>query len=232
MQKITPPDILIFINLNQIKRMSIIANAEQYVIQLFKDKLSSTYSFHNIDHTRRVVEAATLLADRENINGKEKEALLLAAWFHDVGYCESCTSHESIGMNLAAEFLHKENVEDAEINKVKNLINATALHVLPQDILEKIIKDADTSHLASDKFFEITESLREECKKAHDLKLSREEWAKKNLSFLQSHQFYTDFAKNNWDKKKQETLQKHKNLSKNCPAKRKKNSQLRTKKLY
>ncbi|MCQ4034775.1 Pycsar system effector family protein [Kaistella montana] len=192
--------------------MSILDNAERFIIQQFKDKLSPAYSFHNLDHTKRVVEAAKLLAEKEQIGEKDKETLLLAAWFHDVGYCVSCTKHESIGMSVAEQFLREQNFNETEIQVVTKLINATSLHAVPENILEKIIKDADTSHISSERFFEITESLREECKKAHDMKLSRKDWANQNLNFLAKHQYYTSFAQNNWEELKQKNIAKTKEL--------------------
>jgi len=192
--------------------MDIVTKAENYVIQLFKDKLSPAYSFHNIDHTKRVVEAVKLLSENENVNDKDKEILLLAAWFHDSGYCQSCTKHENIGMDVAEKFLKEENVNSEEIQAVRRLINATSLTYVPQNLLEEIMKDADTSHIGSTDFFEISEKLREECKKAHNLKMSRSDWANGNLVFLAKHQFYAGYAKNHWDKIKEENIQKTKEL--------------------
>ena len=192
--------------------MSILNKAEHFVIQQFKDKLSPEYSFHNLDHTKRVVEAAKLLAEKEQVSEEDKEILLLAAWFHDVGYCVSCTKHESIGMGVAEQFLREHDVNEIQIQSVTKLINATSLQVNPENVLEKIIKDADTSHISSDHFLEITESLREECKKAHDMKLSRKDWATQNLIFLSKHRYYTDFAQNNWEEQKQKNIAKTKEI--------------------
>ena len=58
---------------------------------------------------------------------------------------------------MAEEFLAKENYPAEDIVKVKSLINASCLQYNPQNDLENIIKDADTSHLGSDDFFEISE---------------------------------------------------------------------------
>ncbi|MGX9986987.1 Pycsar system effector family protein [Soonwooa purpurea] len=189
--------------------MNIVNKAEQYVIQLFKDKLSPVYSFHNLDHTKRVVTATELLADEENVNATDKEILTLAAWFHDVGYCQSCSVHENVGMQEAEKFLKQEQVSQAEINAVKQLIHATSLTYVPQNLLEKIIKDADCSHIGSEDFFAITEALRQECKQVYQKKISKLDWANTNLTFLsQTHQFYTDYAKKNWEVQKQKNLEK------------------------
>ncbi|WP_300672078.1 Pycsar system effector family protein [Soonwooa sp.] len=189
--------------------MNIVNKAEQYVIQLFKDKLSPVYSFHNLEHTKRVVAAANLLANEENINEKDKEILTLAAWFHDVGYCQTCSVHENVGMQEAENFLKQEQVSDEEIEAVKQLIHATSVTYQPQNLLEKIIKDADSSHIGSDDFFKITEKLRQECKGVYQKKISKLDWANTNLLFLtKQHQFYTDYAKNNWEEQKTKNIEK------------------------
>ncbi|WP_312322415.1 Pycsar system effector family protein [Soonwooa sp.] len=189
--------------------MNIVNKAEQYVIQLFKDKLSPVYSFHNLEHTKRVVAATELLATEEHVNEKDKEILTLAAWFHDVGYCQTCAVHENVGMQEAETFLKQENVSTEEIEAVKQLILATSLGYTPQNLLEKIMKDADGSHIGSKDFFSITESLRQECKQVYQKKISKLDWANTNLQFLtQTHHFYTDFAKKNWEETKAENIEK------------------------
>ena len=189
--------------------MNIVHKAEQYVIQLFKDKLSPVYSFHNLEHTKRVVAAAEFLAKQEHINEKDREILTLAAWFHDVGYCQACTVHENVGMQEAEVFLKQENISQEEIDAVKQLIHATSAEYQPQNLLEKIMKDADCSHIGSEDFFSITETLRQECKQVYQKKISKLDWANTNLQFLtQHHRFYTDYAQKNWEETKIENVEK------------------------
>lgn len=189
--------------------MNLITKAEQFVVQLFKDKLSSDYSYHNIDHTLRVVNAVKLLIADEQLSDLEKEALLLAAWFHDTGYVECCKLHEEVGTEISDHFLTENQMQASQIELVKSLIKATAYMYTPQNKLENIIRDADTSHLGSVDFMEITESLRKELKEVEKKKISKLEWANGNLLFLNNnHQFYTDYAKKNWDPIKQDNIKK------------------------
>jgi len=164
--------------------MDIISKAEQFVINLFKDNLSSAYSFHNISHTQRVVEAVKIISETENCSTEDKENLFLAAWFHDVGYCHSCAKHEKIGMDMVADFLEKEGVAQEKIQHVQSLINATAFQYIPQNRLEEIIKDSDTSHIGSDEFFQITEELRKECREVQNQNFTKLDWARVNLQFI------------------------------------------------
>lgn len=191
--------------------MNLITKAEHDVVQLFKDKLSTDYFYHNIDHTLRVVEATKLLISHEQLSDDEKEALLLAAWFHDSGYTVSCAKHEVVGMEMAETFLKENQAPEGLINQVKALINATSFKYEPQNLLEKIIRDADTSHLGSVDFMDITESLRKELKVVENKKISKLDWANINLTFLSNnHQFYTSYAKENWQPIKEDNIEKTK----------------------
>jgi len=62
----------------------IIAKVEVYVTELLSDKLDSNYLYHNLRHTQRVVKRTKELVESCEISDKEKEVLLIAAWFHDV----------------------------------------------------------------------------------------------------------------------------------------------------
>ena len=66
--------------------MNFVENAESYVFHVFKDKLSPDYIYHNFNHTLTVVNAVKELCKKEDVEGSEKEMLLVAAWFHDTGY--------------------------------------------------------------------------------------------------------------------------------------------------
>lgn len=189
--------------------MNLITKAEQFVVQLFKDKLSSDYSYHNIEHTLRVVNAIKLLITHEELTADEQDALLLAAWFHDTGYVESCKMHEEVGTEISDHFLTENQMLPSQINLVKSLIKATTYKYEPQSKLENIIRDADTSHLGSPDFLSITEDLRKELKEVEKKKISKIDWANENLLFLNNnHQFYTNYAKENWDSIKQDNIRK------------------------
>jgi len=71
-----------------------ISNADQFVLELFKEKLPNSYLYHNYNHTARVVKSTKEIVENSQINVKQKEALILAAWMHDTGYVENRDQHE------------------------------------------------------------------------------------------------------------------------------------------
>jgi len=49
-------------------------------------ELPEYLSYHNADHTKNVIAAATHIAAHENISGNELILLQTAALFHDIGF--------------------------------------------------------------------------------------------------------------------------------------------------
>lgn len=188
--------------------MDILKISEDYVKNLFKDRLSSAYTYHNLNHTIQVVDNIKILAKEENINPEDTENLLLAGWFHDLGYITDCDNHEAEGKKDIENFLKKHDFQEDRIAKIGQLILATEKYYVPKTHLEEIIKDADMAHLASDNYFKISEDLRNEIKEVHKKKFSKLKWAEMNLEFFAKHQFYTKFAKENWQPEKDKIIEK------------------------
>lgn len=184
----------------------LISKTESFVLQLFKDKLSNTYVYHNFNHTKRVVESATYLAEQKNLTEDEELILLLSAWLHDTGYTVSEKQHEKESQQIARAFLRGQNVSEKQISSVEDAINSTQLGVQPSTEVEKILKDSDCSHFAKDNFKEVSELLRQELSlRGQDY--DADEWMNLNMEMLTfRHQFYTDYAVKNWNPLKQKNL--------------------------
>ena len=144
--------------------MNLIQQSEEFVSKLLKDKLSNLYSYHNFNHTQSVVNATKELCDKEKVSTAERELLIVAAWFHDTGYVNGFENHENESVKIASEFLKDKNQPEEFIIGVSKLISATAKEYVPQNQLEKIIKDADYIHIISDEYVSTCELLRLELK--------------------------------------------------------------------
>lgn len=187
--------------------MNLIEQSEDFVSNLLKDKLSNLYSYHNFNHTFTVVTAVKELCKKEDVEGEEKEALLLAAWFHDTGYVEGYEDHENKSVKIAADFLHTKGKSEEFIALVSSLILATAKEYEPKTHLEKIIKDADYAHLMGTEYTTTCELLRLELKNTGLANFSNAEWTRENLNFLlNKHRFYTDYALRKWQPLKEKNL--------------------------
>ena len=187
--------------------MNLIEQSEDFVSNLLKDKLSNLFSYHNFNHTLTVVNAVKELCKKEEVNGEEKEMLLVAAWFHDTGYINGYENHEEESVKIATAFLKEKGQSDEFIANVSSLILATVKEYIPKTHLEKIIKDADFAHLMGVEYETTCELLRIELKNTWSLNFSNAEWAKENLNFLMNkHRFYTDYAQKKWQPLKEKNL--------------------------
>lgn len=186
---------------------TLIEAADQFVLKLFKDKLPSTFLYHNYGHTRRVVKSTKELIGNSEINIAQGELLILAAWFHDTGYTVKFEDHEKESVKIARAFLTEHSLEKEAVKTVERCILATKFDYVPQDFLEEIIHDADSSHFGKEYFEETSELLRLELKLQQVHEYSSEEWIRGNVMVLsEKHRYYTDYAIKNWKPQKDRNL--------------------------
>ncbi|MFT6930003.1 MAG: putative metal-dependent HD superfamily phosphohydrolase [Sediminicola sp.] len=140
---------------------------------------------------------------------KVSETLTLAAWFHDTGYCKGIEEHEEKSCKIARKFLEEHEYGEIGIKKVEKFIRATKRAYQPEDLEEEIMRDADSSHFAKKSFMATSEILREELSLLGIASYTLQEWRKENIKMFQTeHRFYTEYAKINWQKRKDKNLKK------------------------
>ncbi|ULQ56149.1 DUF5706 domain-containing protein [Flavihumibacter rivuli] len=187
---------------------SLIALAEQYVKQLFNDQVPSAYQFHDLHHTVGVVEAARTIASHYTLTEEDRTALMLAAWFHDTGYSRQYEGHEQASVEIARAFLHARNIPDPLIDKVSACILATQMPQSPKSTIEEIICDADLYHLGTTEFSTEHKLLRKEWILVFGKDISKKDWRKNNIAFLQKHSYFTEYARTHLEPVKQEHLKR------------------------
>lgn len=84
---------------------------EAFVRNYFTSANNEKLVYHNIQHTEHVVRAAIQIADHYQLNEKDYFIVIVAAWFHDVGYFTNTAQHETEGAVKASEFLHEQGME-------------------------------------------------------------------------------------------------------------------------
>ncbi len=190
---------------NQVKLLN---DAQTYVTDLFQTKVNKSIHFHTLVHTQDVVKGSTTMADHYHLMDDERLSLLLAAWFHDTGFSSGkAKDHESVSIRLATDFLNAHNCEQAFVEKVISCINATRLPQSPTSHIEQIICDADLFHLGTDEFKEKNRLLREELNDFGGMDISKKEWRRKNIAFLENHHYFTTYAKEYLQPAKEKYLQ-------------------------
>ncbi|WP_222981877.1 Pycsar system effector family protein [Flagellimonas meishanensis] len=187
----------------------ILQKAETYVTNLLTNELNPDFLYHNLRHTQRVVENAKELIDHFKLDAKQAEELELAAWFHDTGYTKGVENHEKSSCGIAENFLKEHGLDKKGINTISRLIMATKRFYEPVSFDEEIIRDADASHLGQKSYLETTELLREELSRLGLGDYTTEEWREMNIEmFRVEHRFYTDYAIENWQPRKDKNLRK------------------------
>ncbi|MBC8755502.1 HD domain-containing protein [Kordia sp. YSTF-M3] len=188
---------------------TLIVEAENFVVDYLNKNLDSKFVYHNLSHTKRVVESTQEIIEALAITDPEATQLLLAAWFHDTGYTKGIEGHEHDGALIATDFLKQQNASEEDINAVSQLILATKMGYSPKTLLEKVICDADCAHIGSKNFEDLTALLRKEWELTKDRVLTENEWLDENIKFLtSSHSFHTTYAAKNWQKRKGKNLSK------------------------
>ncbi|WP_396632788.1 Pycsar system effector family protein [Maribacter sp. R86514] len=187
----------------------LVSKAEVFATAKLSDNIDTRFLYHNLRHTQRVVNSTKELIEGEKVNETDSEPLLVAAWFHDLGYTVSYDNHEENSCQIAKDFLTQHGVENTFIETVCSLIMATKKNYEPKNELEKIIRDADSSHFHVKNFIATTALLREELSLLEKQKKTAADWREENITLLRSkHRFYTDYAIANWQKGKDKNIKK------------------------
>lgn len=185
----------------------ILEKAEHFVSEILENKLDPKFLYHNLRHTQRVVKSTKELLNYYNLGTAEEEKLLLASWFHDTGYTKGVQNHEETSCEIAVNFLKEHQYDAKGIEEISANIMATKRYAEPQNLQQQIIRDADASHFAQKSYWETTDFLKEELELLDIAKFSNKEWRDANIKmFRNEHQFYTEYAKENWEEGKERNL--------------------------
>ena len=185
----------------------LLAAARAYVTDIFTHRMSVEMVFHNLEHTEDVVEASSRMADYYQLEEEDRLVLLLAAWFHDVGYSAGkAEGHEDVSIEMARQFLESRHLEDSLVQRVTSCIQATRMPQSPITLTEKILCDADLAHLATDDFKARNLLLKQERENLLGQKIPKKEWRKSNASFLGNHKYFTEYGQEMLEPKKQQNL--------------------------
>jgi uncharacterized protein len=190
-------------------RLKIVYN---YIKELFRDELPKDLRFHIAKHTlhttKGVVASANRIAISEDVSEHDRELIITAAYFHDVGYIIEYNKNEPIAARMAGRILKLIGYKPNEIAKIQKMILATDLEIEPKTHLEKILCDADLDHFGREDFFKLDGKLREEWRVEGQDASDEAKWYKGTLEILQKHHYYTESQIRLREKRKQKNLER------------------------
>ncbi len=173
----------------------LLSKVESRQLQFFQSRGDTPYVYHNLPHTQKVVAAATEIANHYQLSERDFFVVVAAAWFHDAGYYSDCENHEAKGASLAEAYLRELGLPEADIEAVKKCILATRMPQSPGNLLEQIVCDADLYHLGTDQFPDNNKLLRREMEMRKGQPISGAEWRRNTIRLLESHHYFTDYAR-------------------------------------
>lgn len=185
-----------------------IKQVEEFVSKLLNNLPENLY-YHNLAHTREVVDACKLLALKSNLNEIESEIVIIAAWFHDSGHSATYFGHEEAGVDIAKKFLKSIKYPSDRSSKVFDCILATNYPPNPKNEIQKVLCDADMFHLGSEDYELRCINLKKEIESVTDQKIPFSYWCDQNVEFLKHHCYFTTYGKKILSFLKDQNLKKY-----------------------
>ena len=206
------------------KASALVKEAQAYVVDLLAREVPPQLTYHSLRHTEAVVKECRTLATVASLSPDDTETLLLAAWFHDVGYLDVYDGHEFRSVERAAAWLTEHGAVAGRVQLVGELIKATHRDETPETELQKLLVDADMSNLAREDFRSSAELLRTEWELVLGQTHTSPEWAELQLNFMTSHKYLSDAGKERYRKDFKKNIDEQRDQLKKKDKKSKKKS--------
>lgn len=174
---------------------------------VFKN-LPKGFCYHSDAHTAEVVKAAEEIGKHSSLTEDELESVLVAAWFHDIGFENGYAQHEKASSEKAGALLAEWGASEQKIKSVQQAILATQMPQRPIGIVDKVLCDADLFHLSTQHAEEFGNLLRQELESTKGMKFTEEEWLRYNVQFMKGHAYFTTYGKTVLEERKKKNVKK------------------------
>lgn len=180
-----------------------------------RDRLTACYaaghrSYHDLRHLAEVLERLDELLTQQAAAGVDRDAVVLAAWFHDAVY-DGQPDDEERSATLAEMTLTAADVPVTRVAEVARLVRLTREHRPDaEDLAGQVLCDADLAILAAgpERYAEYVEDVRREYTHLDDetfrtgrAQVLRSLLAKPTL-------FHTPLARESWEKPARANLER------------------------
>lgn len=170
--------------------------------------------YHHFEHTLEVLYRSLYLWEKENLSIHDLELIAIASLFHDTWFVIQYDENEYIWAKIARNYLSSILFPNNKIENIENIILATISGHQPKNILESIIKDADTDNLWREDFFDKWERLKKEIETIKNIKILNPDWYHYSLNFIKTHMFYSKQEQKEREKIKEKNIKKLEELNK------------------
>jgi predicted metal-dependent HD superfamily phosphohydrolase len=194
-----------------------IEKSRAYAEEVLAD-LPPEVTYHTFDHTAKVAAATEMIGRECGLAQEELETVLIAAWFHDLGYVKGHYLHEIESGKMAEAQLRAWGLPTDRIQRVKQAIESTRMPQVPRSMIDKVLCDADMYHLSTEDAEDYAELLRKEIAVTKNFVFSDDEWRRSNYQFLKAHEFATPYGQTVLEEKKRKNVKALKKLLKKDEA--------------
>jgi predicted metal-dependent HD superfamily phosphohydrolase len=185
---------------------SLLLEVEAYVTNFISEQVPKEYAYHDVEHTVSVVADAKEMSDMFELSEHDQEILLLASWFHDTGYDKGALNHEERSAMYARKYLSSQGYNEEDLRRIETCILATKMPHQPKTLLERIICDADFSHVGQKVYWERCSKVRQEMALTKNLIMTDQEWVDFELEFMNIHKFHTPVAQQLYNERKEKHI--------------------------
>lgn len=147
------------------------------------------YTYHNWEHTERVISYAGKFAQQCNKSPEDIRLLQTAALLHDYGYLVQYDQNEKLAAEYAAGLLPGYGYTKEETDMICRMIISTIPGTCSEHELDQILCDADICHVGTEAFYESGICFRKELNLVKGLVYTDREWDELELNFLLNHKF-------------------------------------------
>ncbi|MEJ7645776.1 MAG: Pycsar system effector family protein [Chryseolinea sp.] len=176
--------------------------------KIFSDSRFDNYFFHNLSHTKEVVEAVNEIGIQSGLTKEELEAAVTAAWLHDIGYLHGPLNHEEASVKIAGDLFGRLTTPVGKINLINNAILATRIPQTPRSMVDKVLCDADLYHLSEKHYDSKGTLLRLEWAAIKHKEITDNQWVNHNLEFMESHRYHTPFGQSVLEEGKRKNMKR------------------------
>ncbi|MDF1571135.1 MAG: adenylate/guanylate cyclase domain-containing protein [Bacteroidales bacterium] len=184
---------------------------QEIILDKLEKELPDYLYYHNVKHTVDVVTEVELIGWAEGVSDDDILILKTAALFHDAGHTVAYDEHEYHGTMLARGILPVYGYNEAQIEKICEVIMATRMPPSPKNLLEKIICDADLDYLGRSDMIPVSNTLYKELKEQDKIG-TLTEWNRLQVKFITGHQYFTSTAQSLREVNKQRQIERIREL--------------------
>ena len=180
-------------------------NIDDFVSDLYKSKGDGKLTYHNYYHTTKRLKNANKLIESEKFNSSEAAIIQLALAFSNTGYVSDYQKPNKASVDEALNYFKSKKLgADIQQKIIKCIIVLETKN--PKNKLEEAVLDIYYSEYGEKKFIKHSSLLKQEIEKNNDSSLENDKWLEQQIVELSSHNYYTNYAIQNWQERKVKNL--------------------------